>query len=92
MNWEFALASEIGSRKKQQDRIAVFTSQDGSSSLAVLADGLGGHSDGGKAAQIDARMLIEILIFKIDDSGLELIRDFVGLRKTPLAIFSNSSP
>ena len=51
MKWNFELASRKGGRKVQQDRIEVFTSMDQSECLAVLADGLGGHSNGEIAAQ-----------------------------------------
>jgi serine/threonine protein phosphatase PrpC len=51
MAWHFEVASHIGARPEQQDRAAVLTTPDGSTSLAVLADGLGGHQDGAAAAQ-----------------------------------------
>lgn len=52
MKWQFDLASDIGGRREQQDRAAVFavpTVED--AHLVVLADGMGGHSDGDLAAQ-----------------------------------------
>ena len=50
--WKFATASEIGGRSEQQDRVAVFACEDTDEVLAVLADGMGGHSGGAVAAQI----------------------------------------
>jgi len=51
MAWHFEAASQIGARPEQQDRVEVLTAADGAARLAVLADGLGGHSDGAAAAQ-----------------------------------------
>ena len=43
--------SHIGQREKNQDRCAVFRSNDGRTCLLVVADGLGGHSGGSIAAE-----------------------------------------
>lgn len=52
MRWQFGLASDIGGRAEQQDRVAVFEVPNRADShLVVLADGMGGHSDGDLAAQ-----------------------------------------
>ena len=45
---ECACASDIGGREEQQDRVAVFRSEN--AVLLALADGLGGHEDGAAAA------------------------------------------
>jgi serine/threonine protein phosphatase PrpC len=50
MTWEFHLASDIGGRDEQQDRMGVFEMRD-DAQLMVLADGMGGHDDGALAAQ-----------------------------------------
>ena len=46
---ETASHMDIGAREEQQDRVAIYTRKD--ARLLVLADGLGGHEDGGLAAQ-----------------------------------------
>lgn len=50
MHWEFHIASDIGGRDEQQDRVGVFDIDD-DAHLVVLADGMGGHADGALAAQ-----------------------------------------
>jgi PPM family protein phosphatase len=52
MAWRFDLASEIGGRAEQQDRVEVLTAPDRSGDyLVVLADGMGGRQHGAAAAQ-----------------------------------------
>ena len=43
--------SHIGQREENQDRCAVFWSDDGNSCLMLVADGLGGHTGGALAAE-----------------------------------------
>jgi uncharacterized protein (TIGR02284 family) len=50
--WTVATATDIGGRDSQQDRVEVFSSEDGNEILAVLADGMGGHTGGGLAADV----------------------------------------
>lgn len=51
MAWELASADHIGGRPEQQDRVAVWHSGDGTSCFCVLADGMGGHANGARAAE-----------------------------------------
>lgn len=51
MQWCTATATHIGGRDEQQDRSAVIRSPNGGALLIVIADGMGGLKDGGKAAQ-----------------------------------------
>jgi len=50
MAWEIAKADHIGGREEQQDRVETLRSKDGAVCLAVVADGMGGHSGGALAA------------------------------------------
>ena len=51
MAWRFGIASDIGGREEQQDRVEVITSERSGDCLIVLADGMGGHDGGALAAQ-----------------------------------------
>jgi len=51
MSWQTASALTIGDREEQQDRVAIFHSEDREAHLLVVADGMGGHNDGAAAAQ-----------------------------------------
>jgi hypothetical protein len=52
MTWKFGVATDIGGRSEQQDRLAVLHSPDDRRHLVVVADGMGGLQNGAKAAQI----------------------------------------
>lgn len=49
---DIAMAEIIGTRAEQQDASAIMPLGEGGDALLVLADGLGGHADGAKAARI----------------------------------------
>jgi serine/threonine protein phosphatase PrpC len=52
MTWQFDLATDIGGRAEQQDRIEVLSIADRPGEyLVVLADGMGGQQEGALAAQ-----------------------------------------
>lgn len=51
MAWNFVYAQDIGDRSEQQDRVAIFHSDDDESHVLVIADGMGGQGDGSVAAQ-----------------------------------------
>ena len=52
MPYEFACAENIGDRKEQQDRVMVMTHPAYAGvTLALIADGMGGHTGGALAAQ-----------------------------------------
>jgi serine/threonine protein phosphatase PrpC len=52
MSWQLRAVSHIGGREEQQDRVEILSTADGDAHLIVLADGMGGHVDGGRAAQM----------------------------------------
>lgn len=56
MPWEIAHADDIGGRDQQQDRVKILSQPASDTHLLIVADGMGGHSDGALAAQavIDA--------------------------------------
>ena len=49
MEYEYALDSCVGSRERNEDRIVCFTRE--GNTVAVVADGMGGHGDGDLAAE-----------------------------------------
>ena len=51
MPWNFGKALDIGGRTEQQDRVCIFNDERQDRHLLVIADGMGGHSEGARAAQ-----------------------------------------
>jgi serine/threonine protein phosphatase PrpC len=66
MQIEYAKVSALGDREDNQDRAAVVVSED--SALMLVFDGMGGHSDGAKAAE----------------TGLKVVQDMFTSSKQPV--------
>jgi serine/threonine protein phosphatase PrpC len=54
---EYADISLLGAREENQDRVATAVAED--AALLVVVDGMGGHADGARAAQLTLRVLLE---------------------------------
>jgi PPM family protein phosphatase len=54
---EYADVSLLGNREDNQDRVAVAVAEE--AALLVVVDGMGGHADGGRAAEVTQRVLVE---------------------------------
>jgi len=58
MKVEYAKVSALGDRTDNQDRAAVIVAED--AAIMLVFDGMGGHSDGAKAAEIGLQVIQEI--------------------------------
>jgi len=54
---EYAELSLVGGREENQDRIAVLTGPD--AIMLIVADGMGGHADGARAAEVASETIAE---------------------------------
>ena len=54
MQIEYAKVSALGDRQDNQDRAAIVVSDE--AALMLVFDGMGGHSDGAKAAESQGRL------------------------------------
>ena len=60
MQIEYAKVSALGDRKDNQDRAAVVVSED--AALLLVFDGMGGHSDGAKAAETGLKVVQDLFM------------------------------
>jgi serine/threonine protein phosphatase PrpC len=60
MQIEYAKVSALGDRKDNQDRAAVVASED--AALLLVFDGMGGHSDGAKAAETGLKVVQDLFM------------------------------
>ncbi|MCK6452884.1 MAG: protein phosphatase 2C domain-containing protein [Alphaproteobacteria bacterium] len=52
MKWQSAQAENIGGREEQQDRVHIMSDSTGGTLMIALADGMGRHGEGARAAEI----------------------------------------
>jgi len=60
MQIEYAKVSALGDRKDNQDRAAVVASDD--AALMLVFDGMGGHSDGARAAETGLKVVMDMFM------------------------------
>ena len=60
MQIEYAKVSALGDRQDNQDRAAVVASED--AALLLVFDGMGGHSDGAKAAETGLKVVQDLFM------------------------------
>jgi len=60
MQIEYAKVSAVGDRQDNQDRAAVIVSED--AALMLVFDGMGGHSDGARAAETGLKVVQELFM------------------------------
>ena len=77
MTWKFDLATDIGGRAEQQDRLEVLTIPDRQGEyLVVLADGMGGQQQGALAAQTVIDTAREVLV-KVLEENRRIINEYL---------------
>jgi serine/threonine protein phosphatase PrpC len=54
---EHAELSLLGNREENQDRVAI--AADGGAAFIAVVDGMGGHTDGARAAEAAIRMMLK---------------------------------
>jgi serine/threonine protein phosphatase PrpC len=54
---EYAKLSLIGGREENQDRVKILTDDD--AAIVIVVDGMGGHTDGARAAEVAAQTIAE---------------------------------
>ena len=57
MRIEYSDVSDVGHREENQDRAAIAT--DNAAAMLIVMDGMGGHADGARAAEIGRSVLLE---------------------------------
>ena len=57
MQVEYADISLLGGREENQDRVCVAVAEH--AALLIVADGMGGHADGARAAQVTQQVIAE---------------------------------
>ena len=60
MQIEYAKVSALGDRSDNQDRAAVVVAND--AALMMVFDGMGGHSDGARAAEIGLKVVQDLFM------------------------------
>ena len=58
MKIEYAKVTALGDRQDNQDRAAVIVAED--AAIMLVFDGMGGHSDGAKAAEIGLTVIKDL--------------------------------
>lgn len=69
--WTFVSDIHCGRRKRQEDAIGLWRSQDGSESLVVVADGAGGHGGGAEASAAAVAVAERLWEARGDNCGAE---------------------